>query len=120
MYSLVDNSVKKAIYRTVKNFTPRLKAPSIEQLRTVIGDPWKAQMAHAWLRMCDESLLQESMDWLNGKRENSELKKVLNNPLSSRQDELEMMTRDRDFDIDVDWRKQPWMKNYPTKRNLTK
>ena len=30
------------------------------------------------------------------------------------------MTRDRDFEIDPEWRKQPWMKNFPKKYNLNK
>lgn len=49
-----------------------------------------------------------------------ELKIVLQNPLKSQQDELELMTRPRDFDIDTEWRKQPWMKNFPTKKKLSK
>ena len=57
------------------------------------------------------------MDWLNGKRNDCSLKKVLDNPVKSSINDLEIMTRDRDFDIDPEWRKQPWMKNYPTKKH---
>ena len=32
-----------------KEFDARQKVPDIEHLRAVLGDPWKAQMAHAWL-----------------------------------------------------------------------
>ena len=77
-------------------------------------------MAHAWLRMCDESLILESIQWLNGDINDCELKKTLEKPLKSNQNELEIMTRPRDFEIDIDWRKQPWMKNYPTRKDLTK
>ena len=68
--------------------------------------------------MCEESQLQEAIDWLNGNRADSALKTALENPLKSRQDELEVMTRDRDFDINPEWRKMPWMRNYPTKKKL--
>jgi len=49
-----------------------------------------------------------------------ELAKVLAKPLKSSQLELEIMTRDRDFEIDPEWRRQPWMQNFSKKFNLNK
>ena len=49
-----------------------------------------------------------------------ELAKVLAKPLKSSHLELENMTRNRDFEIDPEWRKQPWMQNFPKKFNLNK
>ena len=74
----------------------------------------------AWLQKADESLLEETYSWLNGDSSTCELAKVLAKPLKSSQLELENMTRDRDFEIDPEWRKQPWMKNFPKKYNLNK
>ena len=74
----------------------------------------------AWLQKADESLLEETYSWLNGDCSSCELAKVLAKPLKSSQLELENMTRDRDFEIDPEWRKQPWMKNFPKKYNLNK
>ena len=94
-----------------------LKNNKISKLRFP-GEPWKAQAAQAWLRKCNECHLAEAYDWLNGKRTECELKRVLETPISSPQSDLMIMTRNRDFEIDPEWRKQPWMVNYPTKNVL--
>ena len=58
------------------------------------------------------------MFYLENPIKDCELKTIIQNPLKSKLDELEIMTRPRDFDIDTEWRKQPWMKNYPTKTKI--
>merc|ERR1711970_609236 len=106
---------------TQKKFKPRPTVPDLNALRKKFSnEPWKAQMTQAWLQKADESLLEETYSWLNGDIPNCELAKVLFRPLKSSQLELENMTRDRDFEIDPEWRKQPWMKNFPKKYNLNK
>ena len=72
------------------------------------------------MKKADESLLPASYEYLNGKQIDCHLSRLLNQPIISNQNELEIMTRDRDFEIDKEWRKQPWMKNYPQKINLNK
>lgn len=96
---------------------PRVPELSMFKLRFP-GEPWKAQAARAWLMKCNESHLAEAYDWLNGKSETCELKRVVDTPLKASQNELMIMTRNRDFEIDPEWRKQPWMANYPHKNLL--
>ena len=65
-HGLVDGRDKVAL-KTEKKFQPRPTPPDLGYLKKKLNNPWHAQIAYAWLKMCHESKIQESLDWLEGK-----------------------------------------------------
>ena len=65
-HGLVDGR-KNVALKSQKKFTPRPNPPDLGFLKSKLSNPRHAQMAYAWLRMCHESKIQESLDWLDGK-----------------------------------------------------